>query len=169
MALAVGLTACATPPYQTVYRLEPPADAAGLACLEKCSARLAACQTQGAQTYQACVQSVEPLFQQRYAQALQRYEEALDRYAAELRSYKLQIWLDWRHRGWWYDPWPGPRWYPYPPPRKPSRETVMTNCARSAASRTAAVLAVMKPASSPWAVARSPRCAAWRTTRPEAR
>jgi len=126
MALAVGLTACATPRYQTVYRLEPPADAAGLACLEKCSAQLAACQAQCAQTWQACVQSVEPLVQERYAQALQRYEEALDRYAAELRSYELQIWLDWRHGGWWYDPWPGPRWYPYPPPRKPSREAVMS-------------------------------------------
>jgi len=126
LLLAAGLSGCATPRYQTVYRLEPPADAAGLACIEQCAQRLTACQAQCAQTYQACVQSVQPLFQERYAQALQRYEEALDRYAAELRAYEIQHWLSWRHRGWWYDPWPVPHGYPYPPPRKPSREAVLT-------------------------------------------
>lgn len=124
LLLAGLLSACATPRYQTVYRLEPPTDAAGLACVEKCSTQLAACQAQCAKTYQACVQSVEPFFQERYDQALERYEQALDRYAAELRSYELQYWLYWRHGGWWYDPWPGPHGYPYPPPRRPSREAV---------------------------------------------
>lgn len=124
LLLAGLLSACATPRYQTVYRLEPPTDAAGLACIEKCSGQLSACQAQCAQTYQACVQSVEPFFQERYEQALERYEQALDRYTAELRSYELQYWLNWRHGPWWYDPWPRPYWYPYPPPRRPSREAV---------------------------------------------
>lgn len=125
LLLLMGLvSACATPRYQTVYRLEPPADAAGFACVERCAQELTVCQAQCAQTYQACVRSVEPLFQERYAQALQHYEQALDRYAAELRSHELQYWLSWRHGPWWYDPWPGPLWVPYPPPRKPSREAV---------------------------------------------
>lgn len=125
LLLAAGLAGCATPRYQTVHRLEPPADPAGLACIGKCSDQLAACQARCAEAYQACVQSMEPLFQERYAEALRQYELALDRYAAELRAYELQHWLAWRHGGWWYDPWPGPYWYPYPPPRKPLREVVM--------------------------------------------
>lgn len=130
LLLALGLAGCATPRYQTVHRLEPPTDAAGLACIGKCSDQLAACQVQCTKTYQSCVQSLEPLVQERHAEALQGYEQALDRYAAELRAYELQHWLSWRHWGWWYDPWPGPYWYPYPPPRKPSREAVMNQLRR---------------------------------------
>ncbi len=124
LLLAGMLSACATPRYQTVYRLEPPTDASGLACIEKCSGQLSVCQAQCAQAYQACVQSLEPLVEARYLQALEGYEQALDRYAAELRAYELQYWLSWRHGPWWFDPWPGPLWVPYPPPRKPSREAV---------------------------------------------
>jgi hypothetical protein len=120
LLLAAGLAGCAPPRYQTVYRLEPPADAAGRVCIERCAGGLTDCQSRCAQAYQVCAQALEPLFQERYAQALQRYEDALDRYAAELRHYELQAWLSWRR--WWYDPWP--LWFPYPPPRKPSREAV---------------------------------------------
>lgn len=122
--LAGLLGACATPRYQTLHRLEPPGDAAGLACVERCAQELTTCQAQCAQTYQTCVQSLEPVVQERYAQALEAYAQALDCYAAELRAYELQYWLSWRHGPWWYDPWPGPLWVPYPPPRKPSREAV---------------------------------------------
>lgn len=124
LLLAALLAACATPRYQTVHRLEPPNDTAGLACVERCAQKLASCQTQCAQAYQSCVQSLEPLFQERYLQALERYAQALDRYAAELRAYHLHYWLSWRHGPWWYDPWPGPLWVPDPPPRRPSREAV---------------------------------------------
>lgn len=124
LLLAGWLGGCATPRYQTVYRLEPPADAAGQACVEQCTGQLSACQTQCAQTYQACVQSVQPLVQERHLKALERYEAELDRYAADLRAYEMHLWLNWRHGPWWYTPWPGPLWYPYPPPRKPSREAV---------------------------------------------
>ncbi len=88
------------PRYQMVHRLEPPADPAGLACLEQRQLQQTACQARCAQAYEACLKTLEPLLQERYAQALQRYEAELDRQAAELRAYALQHWRSWRHGPW---------------------------------------------------------------------
>lgn len=165
LLLAGMLSACATPRYQTVHRLEPPADAAGLACIEKCSGQLSVCQAQCAEAYQVCVQSLEPLVQARYLQALEatpRTWSATPPSCAptscttgcpgvmalggstpgRARSGCLT-----RRRA-------NPRVRPY-----------AARSSKSAVSRTAAVSPNTRPASWPVAVARSPRRAVWRTAR----
>lgn len=128
---AALLAACATPRYQTVYRYEPPADAAGRACLAQCEQQLKVCQEDCAEGYTACVRSLEPEAKMRHAEALQRFEGELDQYRRELDRYHLSLSLGWGHfhDGWfgggWYDPWwpygwYGPPYYPPAPPRMPS-------------------------------------------------
>lgn len=127
--LAVGLTGCAAPGprYQTSYRYEPPADAAGRACLEKIGQNQMQCQQRCSTEYQACLKIVEPQGQARYAEALMRYEVEMRRYNSELDRYQLYLSMS---RGWpprsgygFYSPWPEPYYYPPPvPPAKPSLE-----------------------------------------------
>mgnify|MGYP001084845283 CR=1 FL=1 len=128
------LAACAAPRYQTVYRYEPPPDAAGRSCLVRCEQGLKACQDDCANNYSVCVQSLEPEAQARYADALKRFEGELDQYSRDLNRYHLSFSLGWGHHpGWygagWYDPywshgwpygWYGPDYYPPVPPRAPS-------------------------------------------------
>lgn len=129
-AIALALTACAGPRYQTVQRYEPPADAAGRACLDRCREQQTFCQGRCSDDYQACMRRVEPLVQERYADALKEYGAELDRYWWDLRHYEMQLW---QYRGRpnpWYAPWPnyywpGPYAYPYPQPLRPSRQALL--------------------------------------------
>jgi hypothetical protein len=126
--LLAGLSACASAPrYQTTYRYQPPADPAGLACLDKCTQKMEACQSQCQEKYQACLKRIEPKVDERYGEALKRYAIELDRYRAELDHYRLSLSLSWGHYPWYghgfYYPWPEPYYFPPPlPPRKPSRD-----------------------------------------------
>jgi hypothetical protein len=129
LALATLLGGCATPRYEIAYRLEPPEDASGRACVSRCLDPLQACQDSCRGRYQACQREIEPLLNDAYAEALRRYAFDLDSYAASLQHYEMQLWLGWGHAGWWgYPGWYGPGWfYPYPappPPPRPSRERV---------------------------------------------
>lgn len=127
--LAATLVACATPRYQTIYRYEPPPDAAGRSCLALCERNMKACQDDCAAKHTACVKAIEPEAQARYADALDRFEGELDQYRRDLNRYHLSFSLGWgHHHGWygagWYDPWwpygYGPDYYPPIPPRPPS-------------------------------------------------
>lgn len=131
LATALSLSACATPRYQTVYRYEPPTDAAGLACLTPCEQVLKACQNDCASRYATCVQALEPEAKLRFDDAIKRYEGELTQYRRDLNRYHLSISLGWGHYdGWygagWYDPWwpyggyYGARFYPPIPPEPPS-------------------------------------------------
>lgn len=136
--LLLGLQGCATPRHETVYRYEPPADAAGLACLARCADQLVASQADCRSRYQACSKEAEALVEARYADALRAYADALDRYRLELRQYEFGLWAGWQYGGLWYHPWspygwpyygwPGPSapYPPGPPPMRPTRESVFS-------------------------------------------
>ena len=125
--LALGLAACASPRYQSVYRYEAPTDAAGRACLEGCARKMADCREQCTTTTQACLKNLEPLLDERHNAALKRYEVELERYRQDLVHYDLQLSLSWgyparwRHGLWPYSPWGMPFYFPPAPPVKPSR------------------------------------------------
>jgi len=107
------LAACATPRYETVTRYEPPADAAGAACLRGCQAALDACRGDCQAAWQACAAGLEPQVDERYAQALKAYADELRLYRRELDRYEWDVWLGWGHgySGLWYSPW---SYYPWP-------------------------------------------------------
>ncbi|MEK6664653.1 MAG: hypothetical protein AABY73_12390 [Pseudomonadota bacterium] len=125
LAIALFLSGCASPLYQTVYRYEAPTDASARACLQTCEPKLAACQTSCQHRYQSCLKEIEPLVDTRHSEALKRYENELDRYRLELQHYQLQLSLGWGYHSLWYDPWPywHPTYFPPPiPPHKPTRD-----------------------------------------------
>ena len=124
LAVATLLGACATPRYETAYRLEPPTHDAGRVCLPQCEDQIKACQARCSERYQACLLEIEPLVDEAYAEALRQYAFDLDSYAASLQHYELQLWTNWHHGPWWYGPgWYSPYYVSRPPPR-PGREAV---------------------------------------------
>lgn len=128
LAIALFLSGCASPRYQSVYRYEAPTDASARACLQTCEPKLASCQTSCQHRYQACLKEIDPLVDTRHGEAIKRYENELDRYRLELQHYQLQLLLGWGHSSMWYDPWN--HYYPWPdpyyaqpyPPQKPTRD-----------------------------------------------
>lgn len=128
LALALLLSSCVSPRYQTLYRYEAPVGADAQACLQSCESKLGTCKSACQQRYQACLKDIEPLVDARHNEALKRYENDLDRYRVELQHYQFQLSLGWGYSSFWYDPWP--YYYPIPepyfpppvPPRKPMRE-----------------------------------------------
>lgn len=130
IAILISLTSCASPRYQTLYRYEPPTDATGRACLEKCENKLASCQSSCSITFQSCSKSIEPEAEAQYSEALKRYEMELNRYRWELQRYELNQSLNWEYHSlaaghWHYSPWPRPYYFPPTPPRKPSRDDAL--------------------------------------------
>ena len=136
------LGGCATPVYQTKYRHEPPVDATGLACVERCEQERQRCQDGCRARYEACLGEIEPQVEGRYLKALERYELELRAYAQALRHYDLQLDFYWPGPYWhpryaygwypwgWYG-WPGPYWPPPPPPGPmPTRDGVRAELAR---------------------------------------
>jgi hypothetical protein len=129
------LAGCATPQYQTIVHLVPPADAQGRACVQDCDATKTACQTECQSRYQACAKALEPQVEARYEAALKQYELELKQYAAVLRRYEMELQFDWMYSypyhhpysypyGWW-DPWPRPYFPPsYREPVMPTRDSV---------------------------------------------
>lgn len=125
LAWALLLSACASPRFETVYRLEPPADASARACLLHCEEKLKACQDSCSERHQACLKEIEPQLDEAYAEALKRYAADLDLYAASLQHYELQLWMSWHHGPWWFTPgWSYPYYYVSRPPTKPNRQAV---------------------------------------------
>lgn len=130
LGLLAVIAGCATPQYQTTVRLIPPTDATGRACVQACEAKKSLCQADCRSRFQACVTSLGPQVETRYAEALKQYEMDLRYYAAALRSYDMQLRLGWMNSypyghpfGW--DPWPGPYYPPtYPEPVMPTREGI---------------------------------------------
>jgi len=82
--LALGVAACVSPRYQSVYRYEAPTDEAGRACLEVCARKIAECREQCTTKTQACLKDLEPLVNERYHAALKHYEMELERYRQDL-------------------------------------------------------------------------------------
>ncbi|AAZ96634.1 hypothetical protein Tbd_0681 [Thiobacillus denitrificans ATCC 25259] len=132
LLLLAGVSGCATPRYQTTFRLIPPPDAAGRACVERCDATQAACQTTCKTRYEACAKAVAPQVEARYGEALEQYALELKRYASALRRYEIRLHFDWMHSypyrhypPYWWDPWPGPYFPPpFAEPVMPTRESV---------------------------------------------
>ena len=132
LVLLAALAGCATPQYQTTFRLIPPTDAQGRACVADCEARKTACQTECQTRFEACVKDVEPQMEARYTEALKQYELDLRQYAAALRYYEMQLRFDWMHsypypfrHPFWWDPWPGLYFPPpYREPVMPTRDSV---------------------------------------------
>jgi hypothetical protein len=127
LVVAAGLMGCATPRYQTVYRYEPPPDAAGHLCLAGCEQKLAMCQSHCKQTYDACAKSVEPLVDERYREAMKRYAMELEQYRWELDRYHMDMALGWGYPSAWhgpFHPWLDPYYWPPTPPDMPSREEI---------------------------------------------
>jgi hypothetical protein len=129
--MLAGLSGCTTPQYQTAYRYEPPADAQGRACVQRCDVTKIACQTDCQARYKACQKDVAPLIEERYLQALKDYELDLKCYAAFLRHHEIQYYNSWPFSPWndhpgYSSPWPPPCAYPppYPVPAMPTREGV---------------------------------------------
>ena len=132
LVVFAALNGCATPRYQTTFRLVPPADPAGQACVQGCDAKRATCQADCKTRYEACTKAVAPQVEARYNEALKNYELELKRYAAALRRYELQLHFEWMHSHpyrryppYWWDPWPGPYFPPpFAEPLMPTREGV---------------------------------------------
>lgn len=129
VVVMVGLAGCASPRYQTAYRYEPPLEATGRACLEKCEQKLASCQQCCTVDYQACLQRIEPQVNERYNAVLKRYQVEMEQYRWELRRYEFYLSLNRNHDFWYgghgfYHPWPRPYYFPPIPPGKPSRDEV---------------------------------------------
>lgn len=122
IAAVLALAACATPRYQTVYRYEPPAG--GQACVESCDQALRVCQDHCDQERQACLKTLGPEVEARYAEALRRYANDLNLYRLELERYRYNLWFDWHRGPWWYEPWWPPYYLPYPAPIPPNRERI---------------------------------------------
>lgn len=137
LAWLAVIAGCATPHYQTTVRLIPPADAPGRACVQACDAKKTACQSDCQTRYQACAKDIEPQVEARYAEALKQYELDLRQYAAALRHYEMQLRFEWLnsypfHHPYWWDPWPGPYFPPYPEPTMPTRDGVRAQLEKSA-------------------------------------
>lgn len=127
--LTATVTGCATPRYQTAYRYEPPTDAAGHACLEKCEQKLVVCQQRCAANNEICLKQIEPQVEERYAEALKRYESDLNLYRWQLQQYEFSLLLSRNYYPYWdgygfYHPFPGPVIFPPDRPGKPRRETI---------------------------------------------
>jgi len=123
------LTSCASPRFQTAYRYEPPTDMAGRIALEKCEQKLESCQQRCTAETQACLKSIEPLVEQRNAEALKHYETELEQYRIARQRYELAMSLNWGYDPFWYDPMfyrprLRPYYYPPAPPKKPGRDEV---------------------------------------------
>jgi hypothetical protein len=125
VAVLVALLAgCTTPRYETVRHYEPPAGAAGQACVAGCRAD---CQA----AWQACTARVEPQVEGRFVHDLDAYAADLRRYRRDLDQLQWDLWLGWGrgYGGLWYSSWPYHPWPPYamaplPPGDPPSRESV---------------------------------------------
>lgn len=129
--IVLALAGCATPRYETVRSLEPPAGEEGRVCARACEASLAACQKDCQVAWQACADRVEPQVEGRFAQALKAYAQDLRRYRRDLDWYEWDMWLGWNHGpgGFWYSPWPYHPWprahfWIDPPGDPPTREEV---------------------------------------------
>lgn len=123
--VTAGLAGCAGPRYQTAYRYEPPTDATGLACLEKCAQKMSECQHACGAELKRCLERLEPEVEKRHGEALKNYEGELERYRREVEQYALP--LNWGHTPWFGPrrryPWPGFYYYFPPfPPAMPSRD-----------------------------------------------
>lgn len=126
LAIAILLSGCANPRYQTLYRYEPPADNEGRACLARCEPKLAACNAECKTTYEACVIRVAPEIEARYDEALKRYNIEFNHYRQELLNYELHRSISWGYYS-PYDPffaWPAPFYFQPIPPHPPSREQI---------------------------------------------
>ena len=123
------LAGCASPRYQTAYRYEPPTDTAGRVALKKCEQKLESCQQRCAAETQICLKSIEPLVENRLAEALKQYESELEQYRLARQRYEISMALNWGYDPFWYDhglyhPWPRPYYFPPVMPRKPGRDEV---------------------------------------------
>ena len=129
VALALS-TGCASPRYQTEYRLVAPTDPAAGPCLERCATVLNDCRSHCAEAREACLKTIDAEVDRAYAEALKGYAADLDRYRAELERYRFDLWLGWHHGYMWYDQWP----YYYASaiaPAPPGREAVRNQVAKA--------------------------------------
>lgn len=133
------LAGCASPRYQTTYRYQSPASAAGQRCVQGCEQALSRCQSACQADWQACAARVEPQVEARYVEALKNYELELNRYRHSLELYEWDLWQSWgySHSGLWYSQpwsyhWPYHRPYlPYALPAQPSRERARAELLKS--------------------------------------
>ncbi len=128
LAALLAVAGCMSPRYQTIYRYEPPTDAAGRACLEQCEQKIAICKNQCQEKHQACVKSIEPMVEARYQESLQRYQRELHYYQHAVEIYQRQLTLGWYYYDPYYGGWPyfygyEPR-FPPTPPYQPDRERI---------------------------------------------
>ncbi|HEY9199390.1 MAG TPA: hypothetical protein VIR60_08490, partial [Gammaproteobacteria bacterium] len=111
LATTLFVGACAGPPrYQLLYRYEPPADAAGRACVTRCEQSLKSCRDACKMDHAACVHAIEPEAEARYAEALLRYEGEMAQYRRDVDNYHLNLSIGWGN-GWYDDGWYGAGWY----------------------------------------------------------
>lgn len=136
--VAVLVTGCATPRYETTYRYESPASVEAQACIKGCEAKLDACRTDCQAAWQACTEQLEPQVEAHYAQALKEYADDLRYYRRMLDHYQWDLWVDWdfAYRGLWYSPWPYHPWpsyapLPMAPGDPPTKETVRNSLRKS--------------------------------------
>jgi len=113
--LTAALFGCASfePRYQITHRYEPPTDPAGIACLGNCTQQLAACQKSCTSTYQACLQRIEPMAEQRYDEAVKHFENESSSYRQQLNSFRFYQSLGWGRSAWGWGGYPwgwGPGW-----------------------------------------------------------
>jgi len=139
IVLVLFLAGCATPRYQTVYRYEPPKEAAGLACLEQCKPKLAICMETCQEKHKACVATLEPEVDRIYQEQLRRYEIEFQYYRHALDLYHQYLALGWQYYDPRFAPWPYYSGYdlhfPPTPPIKPKREHVLKHLERSKCDR----------------------------------
>jgi len=127
VVIALILSGCASPRYQTLYRYDPPADAVGRACLARCEPKLAECKADCKTAYEACVKRVGPEIDARYDEALRRFDDEYRRYRQEWINFNFHYSFGWGHfsPGYgFYDPWHDPFFHQPTPPNPPSREQI---------------------------------------------
>lgn len=139
LIVLASLAGCVSPRYQTLYRYEPPSDAAGRACLEPCGQKLSACKDQCQEKHQVCLKNIEPMVEARYKEAMLQYQRDYRHYQYALEAYQRQLTLGWYYFDPYYGSWPyyygyEPR-FPPTPPFKPNREQIAKQIAQQQCDR----------------------------------
>lgn len=100
LLLMIGLTACASPQYQTNYRFTPPpvAVGAGKFCLTRCDAALNQCKSQCVAKTRQCLSKARgqaqqelPILLSAWEREVVDWEKALDRYETDRRFWEMEM------------------------------------------------------------------------------
>lgn len=95
--IALGLTACAGPRWQTVYQYEPPAGGEGVACAQRCVDKQQACRFECEDRHQHCLDRADSAARDGFDELMYRYDLEMRAYYADQARYEVE-WDHYEHR-----------------------------------------------------------------------